>query len=204
MMNRRQLFGAAAAVAGATLLKTGAQPVHAQAEKLRVLCWSERTEPAAIYPEGGNAVVAEFLNRHDGIHAEVASLNDPDQGIPDSKLDSSDVITWWGHQKHADVHDDRVEAVLSRVRAGKLGVVALHSSHYSKILKRGLNTSGDQGGNWGANGGTESVYVIDPKHPITRGVSDFVLPIEEWYDAPFGVPSDGHVILISVFEATRP
>src|SRR5579885_2158356 len=166
MMNRRQLLGGAAVAAGATLVDAQLNQARAAGGPLRVLCWSERTEPASVYPNGGNAVIAEFLNKHPNVKAEVASINDLDQGIPDSRLDEIDVITWWGHQKHADVRDDRVNSILGRLKAGKLGVVCLHSSHYSKIFKHAINDSGDLGGGWATNGGQETVYVLDPNHPV--------------------------------------
>ena len=211
MLNRRTLLGSAAGLAGAALLEGSGAVARAADEKpLRVLCWSERTEPAAVYPNGGNAVVAEFLNQHPGIHAEVASLNDPDQGLSQERLENIDVLTWWGHQKHALVDDGLVKRVVARINEGKLGFVALHSSHYSKILKTALNTSGNLGmgkpgsEQVGRDGGTETVYVIDQLHPVAKGVSDFVIPKEEFYNEPFGIPEPHALVFFSVFGAKGP
>lgn len=210
MMDRRTLLGAAAGLAGAALVDQTGAIAQAQDRPLRVLCWSERTEPASVYPEGGNAVVAAALNQHPGIHAEVASLNDPDQGLSQDRLESIDVLTWWGHQKHALVSDDLVRRVVARINEGKLGFVALHSSHYSKILKSALNTSGNLGmgrpgsEQVGRDGGTETVYVVDEMHPVAKGVTDFVIPKEEFYNEPFGIPEPHALVFFSVFGAKAP
>jgi trehalose utilization protein len=195
MMNRRELLGTAAVTAGAALI--AGKAAEAQAKDLRVLCWSEHTEPKGVYPNGIPGAVAEYLNKQPGIKARTAFLEDTDQGISDETLDNIDVLTWWGHQKHALVRDDRVDAILMRMRERGLGVFAMHSSHYSKLLKRALNTSGDLGGV--GNGGQETVYVVNPAHPVAKGVTDFALPIEEYYDEPFGIPEPHHLVFFSVF-----
>lgn len=201
-MNRRALLGAAAAAAGAGLLEATARQAQA-ADPIRVLCWSERTEPGSIYPEGINGTVAEFLNKVPGIRARAVNLRDPDQGVSDEILASTDVITWFGHMKHGEVKDDRVAAIVKRMNEHGLGFLALHSSHYSKVLKTALKTSGDLGGGVG-DGGKETVYVVNPSHPIAKGVTDFTLDHEEFYDEPFGIPEPNSLVLLSVFEARRP
>lgn len=192
-MNRREILGAAA-VAGAGLVENTAA---AQDRTLRVVVWSERTEPTTVYPAGINGLLAGYLSKQPGITAKAATLTDDDQGISDAVLANTDVLIWWGHQKHAQVRDDRVDAVVRRVKENGLGVIALHSAHYSKILKKTLNTSGDLGG-WG-DGGQETVYVVNPAHPIAKGITDFALPREEYYDEPFGIPEPSALVFLSVF-----
>lgn len=187
-MNRRELL-AASAVAAA--------PAAAQSKKVRVLCWSERTEPTSVYPSGIDGTLADYLNRQPGIDARVAGLQDPHQGVSDEQLAQTDVLAWFGHQKHGEVKDERVDAIVRRMREHGLGFLALHSSHYSKVLKKALKTSGDLGGV--GDGGQETVYVVNPAHPIAAGVSDFVLPQEEYYDEPFGIPEPDALVFFSVF-----
>jgi trehalose utilization protein len=200
-MNRRELLGAAATAA--ILTEAAATlPAQAQNDAIRVLCWSEHTEPREIYPNGIDGLTAEILNRVPGVKATAAALEDPDQGVPDSVLDNVDVIAWWGHQKHGQVRDDRVDAIVQRMKERGLGFLAMHSSHYSKVLKKALNSSGDLGGV--GDGGREMVYVVNPKHPIAKGVKDFAIPVEEFYDEPFGIPEPHTVVFFSVFEKTGP
>jgi len=190
-MNRRDVMTAAAvAAAGA------ARAAQAQ-EPLRVLCWSERTEPSSVYPKGINGTLADYLNSQPGVKATVANLQDQDQGVPDRVIEQSDVIAWFGHQKHGEVRDDRVQAIVRRMKENGLGFIALHSSHYSKVLKVALNSSGDLGGV--GDGGQETVYVVNPAHPIAKGVTDFTLPEEEYYDEPFGIPEPDALVFFSVF-----
>ena len=195
-MDRRQLLGAAATAAGAALINGNAE---AQEQKpIRVLCWSELTEPRNVYPLGIHGTVAEYLNKQPGIQATVASLDDSDQGVSDATLANVDVVTWFGHTKHGNVRDDRVDAIVKRMRENGLGFLALHSSHYAKVLKKALNSTGDLGGV--GDGGQETVYVVNPKHPIAKGVTDFTIPVEEFYDEPFGIPEPSSLVLFSVFE----
>lgn len=193
-MNRRELLGAAA-LAGAAVIESRAA---AEERPVRVLCWSEVTEPASVYPNGIHGCVAEHLNKQPGIRARVASLTDPEQGVSDEVLAETDVLAWFGHQKHGQVRDDRVDAIVRRMNDHGLGFLALHSSHYSRVLKKSLNTTGNLGGV--GDGGKETVYVVNPAHPIAKGVSHFTLPIEEYYDEPFGVPEPDALVLFSVFE----
>src|SRR5579872_908129 len=126
MITRRLLLGGAAAAAGAALMETSAVAALAEDRPLRVLCWSERTEPGSIYPNGINGTVAEFLNKLPNVKAKTANLDDPDQGLSDSTLDEVDVITWFGHKRHDQVHDDRVAAMIQRMHERGLGFLALH------------------------------------------------------------------------------
>ncbi|MFN3652188.1 MAG: ThuA domain-containing protein [Armatimonadota bacterium] len=193
-MNRRDLLGAVTAAAGAGLV--GAQQASAQGP-IRVLCWSEMTEPKGVYPKGINGALADYLNKQPGIQAKVAALQDADQGVSDSVLAQTDVLAWFGHQKHGEVRDERVNAIVDRMKNHGLGFLALHSSHYSKVLKKALNSSGDLGGV--GDGGQETVYVVNPAHPIAKGITDFALPEEEFYDEPFGIPEPDALVFFSVF-----
>jgi trehalose utilization protein len=199
-MDRRTLLGAAAGIAGAGVIGSIARQAEAQNNPLRVLCWSEWTEPKNVYPNGIHGTVAECLNKIPNVKATVASLSDPEQGLSDSALAEVDVMTWFGHQKHGQVRDDRVDAVVKRIKENGMGFLALHSSHYSKVLKKALNCTGDLGGDIVGDGGKETVYVVNRKHPIAKGVTDFTIPEEEFYDEPFGIPEPDELVFFSVFE----
>jgi trehalose utilization protein len=67
-------------------------------------------------------------------------LDDPDQGLSDDTLDHCDVLIWWGHERHGDVTDAHVDAILQRLKAGRLGFIALHSGHWSKPFIAAMNT----------------------------------------------------------------
>jgi len=168
-------------------------------EKTRVLCWSERTEPASIYPSGINGAIAESLNKHKDILAKTASITGPEQGLAVAALKDADVLIWWGHAKHGEVRDDLVERVVKRVRNDGMGFIPVHSAHYSKPFKVLTGKPCDLGG-WREKGEWERVKVMAPKHPIAKGISDFTIPHDEMYKEPFVIPEPEALIFQSTFE----
>jgi len=65
------------------------------------------------------------------------------------------------------VRDTVVQRVLQRIWQG-MGFIALHSSHYSKIFKRLMGTTGSL--TWREAGERERLWVCNPGHPIARGI----------------------------------
>jgi trehalose utilization protein len=51
-------------------------------------------------------------------------------------LNSTDVVIWWSHQKNQAVTDENVERLVTRVRQGRLGFIALHSAHWARPFVR--------------------------------------------------------------------
>src|SRR5437870_2218825 len=137
-MKRRAVLKAGLGALAAGLPATGwARP----AQPIRVLCWSEGTAPASVYPKEIAGAVAAALRAAAQFEVRTAALADADQGISDAALAATDVLFWWGHQRHGQVPNDRVDAILKRVREGGMGFVGLHSSHYSKPFKRLMDDS---------------------------------------------------------------
>ena len=96
---------------------------------MRVTIWNEfrheRSDPevAAVYPDGIHAALADAL-RAPGVEVATATLDDPDQGLPDEVLDATDVLVWWGHKAHMEVSDeivDRVRLIEAIYRSAELG-----------------------------------------------------------------------------------
>src|SRR5439155_9740774 len=75
---------------------------------IRVLVWSEGTEPASVYPDGIRGAIASIFKDHKDVVAKTATLTDPEQGLSEAALKNTDVVIWWGHQKHGDVKDEHV------------------------------------------------------------------------------------------------
>jgi len=196
-MKRRTVLSAGLGALAAGLPEIG----WARAEApIRVVCWSEGTAPASVYPKDISGAVAEALQGASQFNVRTASLSDPDQGLSDALLGATDVLFWWGHQRHGQVRDDRVDAIVKRVREEGMGFVALHSSHYSKPFKRLMEDSCDLGG-VGIDDEPEMVAVKAPSHPIAQGVSDFRIPREEFYDEPFHVPPPDLVVFESTWKS---
>lgn len=161
---------------------------------VRVLLWSEQTEPREIYPQGISGCLFEHLKTVKGIEAKMATITDPETGVSDSDLEQTDVLVWFGHRKHRDVPDAAVDRIVRHVREKGMGFIALHSSHFSKPLKALLNATGA----WSSYvnfGQPEQVWVVLPDHPIAKGLRDFTIPKTEIYTEPFEVPEPEAVIL---------
>jgi len=111
----------------------------------RVTVWNEyrqeRSDPVvgAVYPDGIHRALAEGL-RDAGLDVRTATLDEPEHGLTDDVLAATDVLTWWGHVAHGEVADAAVERVHRRVLDG-MGLVVLHSGHFSKIFQRLMGTS---------------------------------------------------------------
>lgn len=197
-ISRRALLGGGLALAGGVLLNEAANALPKGKEARRVVVWSEGTAPKNIYPNDVNTAIAEGLKPLKGWDVTIASINDPDQGLPDSVLNSTDVLIWWGHQRHGDVKDELVDRVVKRVKEDGMGFIATHSAHYSKTLKAILGTP--CGWSYYTDDGAKlEVVVKDPKHPIAKGVKDFVVPHTERYGDPFQCPTPEDVIFDGIY-----
>ena len=113
---------------------------------IRVTVWNEfRHEQQAdhksreVYPNGLHMAIADALKEEPKFEVTTATLDEPEQGLPEEKLNNTDVLIWWGHCAHAEVKDELVEKIAARVRDG-MGIIVLHSGHYSKVFRRLMGT----------------------------------------------------------------
>lgn len=157
----------------------------------------ELAEAAAIYPDGIHSVIADFLGREEDITVKTATLLEENCGITKEILDETDVLIWWGHMRHADVPDEIAELVRDAVHSG-MGMIFLHSAHHSKPFRLLMGTPCNLC--WRESKDSEILWVIDPAHPITRGIDRyFTLDAEETYGEPFSVPNPDKVLLIGSY-----
>jgi trehalose utilization protein len=164
----------------------------------RVVVWSENTAPKDVYPKDINTAVAEGLQGLPGWEIVTASLEDPDQGVPDDLLKKTDVLMWWGHKLHGKVNDALVAKIVDRVKNDGMGFIALHSSHFSKALKKVLGTNCGFSA-YVCDGSAVKVTVKDKNHPIAQGVKDFTLDKTERYSEPFQVPEPEAVVFDGLY-----
>ncbi len=150
-----------------------------------------------VYPKGIHQALADHLATQDGFEVRTATLDEPEHGLPQSVLDTTDVLLWWGHMAHNDVSDKVAERVQSAVQRG-MGLIALHSAHFSKPLKRLLGTT--CGLTWREDELHERLWVVDPTHPIAAGIDRyFEIPQTEMYGEFFDVPTPDELVFISWF-----
>jgi trehalose utilization protein len=151
-----------------------------------------------LYPEGIHGQIASCLARAGDISVATATLDEPEHGLTPDVLAATDVLLWWGHAAHGAVADAVVERVQKRVWEG-MGLIVLHSGHFSKLFKRLMGTP--CGLSWREAGEVERVWVINPNHPIAAGLPPFFeIEHEEMYGEPFTVPEPLETVFISWFE----
>ena len=170
---------------------------------VRVTVWNEfRHEKVhdavkKVYPEGMHVTIANHLRSQPGLQVRTATLDEPEHGLTKQVLAETDVLTWWGHMAHGDVKDEIVARVHERVLAG-MGLVVLHSGHYSKIFIKLMGTSCSL--KWREAGEKERIWVVDRSHPIASGLGEYVeLPHVEMYGEPFDIPAPDALVFISWF-----
>ena len=173
-------------------------------KKIRVTVWNEfvhekkNEKVRSIYPDGMHTVIAGALSRHADLEVRTATLEQPEHGLTQEVVDSTDVLTWWGHVAHGQVKDEIVQRVQKRVLEG-MGLIGLHSCHVSKIFRALMGTSGAL--RWREAAEKERLWNIEPGHPITEGIGDyFELPHTEMYGERFDIPTPDKLIFISWFE----
>jgi len=171
--------------------------------KINVTIWNEyvheKLEPSVmeLYPDGLHGALSKNLAAPD-LEIRTATLEEPEHGLTQEVLNSTDVLLWWGHAAHEKVEDMVVSRVQQRVWEG-MGILVMHSGHMSKIFRVLNGTSGKL--HWREAGDRERLWVIDPAHPIAAGLPEhFDLPYEEMYGEPFMIAGDAKVIFISWFE----
>jgi len=170
---------------------------------IRVTIWNEgrheqtNEKVRAVYPKGIHGALAEGLSE-EGIATRTATLDEPEHGLTEAVLADTDVLIWWGHMAHDQVQDDIVARVQRRVWEG-MGLIVLHSGHFSKIFKRLMGTSCDL--KWREADEKERIWVVDPSHPIAAGLGEyFELPQEEMYGEHFDIPAPDELVFVSWFE----
>ena len=171
---------------------------------MRVTVWNEnvheKTEPEsvlAVHPRGLHETVADIIREIPGAQVTVATLDMPEAGLPDEVIDNTDVLVWWGHCAHSLVPDEIVEKLHKRVLMG-MGLIALHSAHYSKIFTKLMGTSCSL--RW-VDGVYERLFCVNPSHPIAEGIPlHFELGIDECYSEYFDIPQPDELIFTGWFD----
>ena len=169
---------------------------------MKVVVWNEnyheKIHPIVTqyYPGGIHEYLKSIL-QCDDIEVTTATLDDPECGLTKEVLDETDVLLWWGHMRHSLVPDEVVERVHQHVLSG-MGLIVLHSGHYSKIFKKLMGTTCSL--KW-RDHERERIWCIKPNHPIAAGVDEtFVLDPEEMYGEMFDIPTPEEIIFLGWFK----
>lgn len=169
---------------------------------LRVTVWNEyrherhNDRVAQIYPQGIHETIAAALGTA-GFTTRTATLDEPEHGLTEEVLAATDVLTWWGHMAHDEVSDEIVSRVHARVLDG-MGLIVLHSGHFSKIFKRLMGTTCDL--KWREGNDRERLWIVAPGHPITEGLGEYIdIEHEEMYGEHFDIPAPETLVFVSWF-----
>lgn len=170
---------------------------------IRVTVWNEYVHEreyegiARIYPKGIHGCIADFLGKEPDIEVKTATLDMDCHGLTEEVLMNTDVLIWWGHARHEDVKDEIVDKIQQRVLSG-MGLIALHSAHFSKIMKRLMGTSMTLC--W-RDCDREKLWCTCPTHPIAEGIPTCIdIPHEEMYGEYFDIPKPDDVIFTGWFK----
>jgi trehalose utilization protein len=174
------------------------------AQPIRVTVWNEfrheKSDPevARVYPRGIHGQIAAFLAQAPDMVTRTATLDEPEHGLTPDVLEKTDVLIWWGHMAHREVRDEVVDRVQKRILNG-MGLIVLHSGHFSKVFRRMMGTNCSL--KWREVGERERLWVVDPGHPIAEGLGPyFELPHTEMYGEFFDIPTPDALVFISWFQ----
>ncbi|PPG32551.1 hypothetical protein C5C25_05670 [Rathayibacter sp. AY2B9] len=173
---------------------------------IEVLVWNEfrhetRGDETVLrhYPDGIHRVIADGLAESlgDAVSVRTATLPEPEHGLTEEALATTDVLLWWGHIAHEEVSEEVVQRVLRHVQEG-MGILVLHSGHYSSIFKALMGTTCSL--KWRNDRDRELVWTIAPTHPIAEGVpSPLIIPEQEMYGEYFDIPVPEETVFLSTF-----
>ena len=151
----------------------------------------------AVYPQGIHETLRKGLQDEE-LSIRTVTLGELPDGLSDAVLNETDVLIWWGHKAHHLVPDEVAQRVHQAVLKG-MGIIFLHSGHHSKPFRLLMGTSCNL--TWREDGDWEMLWVVNPAHPIAKGIGRFIrLEREETYGEPFGIPEPDELVFIGTYE----
>ncbi len=169
---------------------------------INVTVWNEnlheqrQEEVRRIYPDGIHGCIAGFLQREGDFRIRTATYEEPEHGLTEEVLQDTDVLIYWSHMAQESFSDEVAARIHRHVLQG-MGLIALHSAHFSKMMKLLLGTTMTL--RW-QHGDRERLFVTAPAHPIAAGLPQrFELPVEEMYGEYFDIPKPDDVVFTGWF-----
>ncbi len=157
-------------------------------------------EVMKLYPGGMHAALRKGFSRlqpDNPPEVAYALLDDEQHGLSEEVLARTDTLVWWGHMAHDEVSDEVADRVQQAVLAG-MGLVVLHSGHFSKPFRRLMGTNCSL--KWRVAADSERLWNLSPGHPIMAGVPEYIeLDREEMYGERFDIPEPDELLMLSWF-----
>lgn len=107
---------------------------------ISVLVWDER-QPSQkqAYDDFLGNQIAGNLEKCSGLKVRSVCQDFPEQGLTEALLDSTDVLIWWGHVRQREIKPEQGRQIVERIKQGRLGLIALHSAHWSTPFIEAMN-----------------------------------------------------------------
>lgn len=172
---------------------------------MKVTVWNEnvheKTEPEsvlAVHPRGLHETVADIIREIPGAQVTVATLDMPGgRAFPTRSSTIPTFSSGGATVPTARCPDEIVEKLHKRVLKG-MGLIALHSAHYSKIFTKLMGTSCSL--RW-VDKVYERIFCVNPTHPIAEGIPlHFELGIDECYSEYFDIPQPDELLFTGWYE----
>jgi trehalose utilization protein len=142
---------------------------------VNVVIWDERqpSQKQAYDNFLGNRI-ADHLRSEAGFSVKSVGIDDPEQGLSSDVLESAQVLVWWGHVRHKDIAPEVGKKIVERIKAGTLGLIALHSAHWSTPFVEAMyeRTRLDALKAWGAGGEKVEIAEVPPPNRYTTPKRD--------------------------------
>jgi trehalose utilization protein len=132
--SRRDFLAATASLAAGSTLWWSTQSLGASSANspIHVVVWDER-QPAQkqAYDNFLGNRISDHLRSEPGMQVKSVGLDDPEFGLSQGVLEDAQVLIWWGHVRQKEVPVELGKQIVARIKAGNLGLIALHSAHWS-------------------------------------------------------------------------
>ena len=152
----------------------------------------------SMHPRGLHETLKDVFSAVGEVTAVYQDDGDHCARLTDEILNNTDVLVWWGHMMHHAVPDALAEKIAERVQRG-MGAIFLHSAHMSKPFRRLMGTSCTL--KWREVNERERLWVVDPVHPVARGVGEYVdIAHEEMYGEVFDIPNPDETVFIGWYQ----
>ncbi len=160
------------------------------ASSVRVVVWDEQ-QPAQkeAYANFLGNQIAAHLRDQPGISVRSVRLDDPGQGLAGDVLENCQVLVWWGHVRQAEIAPELGKAIIGRIKAGKLALIALHSAHWSTPFVEAMNERAriDAQNTIKSGAGDDRVAIVEaapPRRYTVPKADDRVTPYLSWRKFP--------------------
>ncbi len=157
---------------------------------VRVVVWDEQ-QPAQkeAYDNFLGNRIADHLRGQPGISVRSVKLDDPGHGLAGDVLENCRVLIWWGHVRQAEIAPEVGKAIVARIKAGDLALIALHSAHWSTPFVEAMNERAriDAAKVIRAGAAGDRVEVIEaapPRRYTVPKVDEPVTPFVSWRRFP--------------------